>query len=99
MRDTYQREINYLRVSVTDRCNLRCVYCMPPGGVKSTPHEQVLRLEEIETIIRAAALVGIKKIRLTGGEPLVRKGLEGLVRRISEIPGIDDITLTPGLRP
>lgn len=67
MRDTYQREINYLRVSVTDRCNLRCVYCMPPGGVKSTPHEQVLRLEEIETIIRAAALVGIKKIRLTGG--------------------------------
>ncbi len=94
MRDTYQREINYLRVSVTDRCNLRCVYCMPPGGVKSTPHEQVLRLEEIETIIRAATLVGIKKIRLTGGEPLVRKGLEGLVRRISEIPGIDDITLT-----
>ena len=94
MRDTYQREINYLRVSITDRCNLRCVYCMPPGGVKSTPHDQVLRMEEIETIIRAATLIGVKKIRLTGGEPLVRKGLEGLVRRISNIPGIDDITLT-----
>ena len=65
---------------------------MPPGGVKSTPHEQVLRLEEIETIIRPPPL-WVLKIRLTG-EPLVRKGLEGLVRRISEIPGIDDITLT-----
>lgn len=94
MQDTYQREINYLRVSVTDRCNLRCVYCVPPEGVQSAPHEEILRLEEIETVVRAAARVGVKKIRLTGGEPLVRKGLEDLVRRISNIPGIDDITLT-----
>ena len=94
MQDTYQREINYLRVSITDRCNLRCVYCMPSEGVQSAPPEAILRLEEIEAIVRAAALTGVKKIRLTGGEPLVRKGLEDLVRRISGIPGIDDITLT-----
>lgn len=94
MQDTYRREINYLRVSVTDRCNLRCVYCMPREGVRSTPHEEILRLEETERLVRAAALVGVKKIRLTGGEPLVRKGLEYLVKRISAIPGIEDITLT-----
>ncbi|NLI14127.1 GTP 3',8-cyclase MoaA [Pelotomaculum propionicicum] len=94
MLDTYRRDIEYLRVSVTDKCNLRCIYCMPPEGVKSASHEEILRLEEIETIIKAAALIGIKKIRLTGGEPLVRKGLDDLVRRISTIPGIDDITLT-----
>lgn len=94
MLDTYRREINYLRVSVTDKCNLRCIYCLPPEGIKSIPHEEILRLEEIEAIIRGAALAGIKKIRLTGGEPLVRKGLEGLIRGISSIPGIDDITLT-----
>lgn len=94
MQDIYKREINYLRVSVTDKCNLRCIYCLPPEGIKSIPHEEILRLEEIEAIIRGAALAGIKKIRLTGGEPLVRKGLEGLIRGISSIPGIDDITLT-----
>lgn len=69
MRDTYRREINYLRVSVTDRCNLRCVYCMPPEGVKFLPHDEVLRTEEIEAVIKAGIRVGIKKIRLTGGEP------------------------------
>jgi len=94
MKDTYQREINYLRVSVTDRCNLRCIYCMPPEGVQLVPCEDILRLEEIETIIRAAVLVGVKKVRLTGGEPLLRKGLENLVQRIANIPGIDDIALT-----
>lgn len=94
MLDTYRRNIEYLRVSVTDKCNLRCIYCMPPEGVKSASHKDILRLEEIEAIVKAAALIGIKKIRLTGGEPLVRKGLDGLVRRISSIPGIDDITLT-----
>lgn len=94
MRDTYRREINYLRVSVTDKCNLRCVYCMPEEGVKSIPHDEILRVEEFEAIVRAAALAGIKKIRLTGGEPLVHKGLEDLVRRFANIPGIDDITLT-----
>lgn len=94
MRDIYQRDINYLRVSVTDRCNLRCVYCMPAEGVKPTPHNEILRLEEIETIIKAASLIGVKKIRLTGGEPLVRLNLEKLIKKISKIPGIDDITLT-----
>lgn len=94
MRDIYRRDINYLRVSVTDKCNLRCVYCMPSEGVEETTHEEILRLEEFEAIIKAAAQVGIKKIRLTGGEPLVRRGLEDLVSRISNIPGIDDITLT-----
>ena len=94
MRDTYRRDINYLRVSVTDRCNLRCVYCMPPEGIKDNLHEDILRLEEFEAIIKAAALIGIRKIRLTGGEPLVRKGLEGLVSRIASIPEIEDITLT-----
>lgn len=94
LKDTYQRDINYLRVSVTDRCNLRCVYCMPAEGVQSTPHAEILRIEEIEKIVRAASLIGVRKIRLTGGEPLVRKGIEDLVKRISDIPGIDDITLT-----
>ncbi|MCG9967665.1 GTP 3',8-cyclase MoaA [Pelotomaculum terephthalicicum JT] len=94
MRDKYQREINYLRVSVTDRCNLRCVYCMPPEGVKFVPHKEILSFEEIEVVIRAAAYIGVKKVRLTGGEPLVRRGVERLVGRISNIPGIDDIALT-----
>ena len=94
MKDSYRREINYLRVSVTDRCNLRCVYCMPPEGVKAAPHGEVLTFEEIETVVRAAAAVGVKKVRLTGGEPLVRRGLEELVKRLSGIPGIDDLALT-----
>ncbi|MFZ5633822.1 MAG: GTP 3',8-cyclase MoaA [Bacillota bacterium] len=94
MQDTYHREINYLRVSVTDRCNLRCVYCMPPEGVKLVPHDQILRNEEIARLVEAAALAGIKKVRLTGGEPLVRKGLVELVAAIGAIPGIDDIALT-----
>ncbi len=94
MRDQFKREINYLRVSVTDRCNLRCVYCMPPEGVKPAPHGEVLTFEEIETLVRAAASIGVKKVRLTGGEPLVRRGLEGLVGRLAGIPGIDDIALT-----
>lgn len=94
MQDNYRRNINYLRVSVTDRCNLRCVYCMPPQGVQTIPHEEILRIEEIETIVRAAALIGVKKIRLTGGEPLLRKGLAQLTKQVASIPGIDDITLT-----
>jgi len=92
--DGYKREINYLRVSVTDRCNLRCVYCMPSDGVAISRHEDVLTLEEIEQVIRAAADVGVRKIRFTGGEPLVRKGLSDLVRNIDAIPIIDDIALT-----
>lgn len=94
MKDILQREINYLRLSVTDRCNLRCTYCMPREGIKPIPHEEILRNEEIEKLVRVAALVGINKIRLTGGEPLVRKGLPDLIELIAGIPGIDDIAVT-----
>ena len=92
--DSFQRPINYLRISVTDRCNLRCVYCMPVGGVSSLAHEDILRYEEINTIARAAAEMGIDKVRLTGGEPLVRAGLPELVTMLAEIRTIDDISLT-----
>ncbi len=92
--DAYQRPISYLRISVTDRCNLRCIYCMPPKGVPWRPHEEILRYEEIEIIVRAAARLGISKVRLTGGEPLVRLGLVELVRMIAQIPGIDDLAMT-----
>ena len=70
--DACRRPISYLRVSVTDRCNLRCIYCMPPEGVEWRPHQEILSYEEIETVVRAAAKLGINKVRLTGGEPLVR---------------------------
>jgi len=92
--DAYNRPISYLRISVTDRCNLRCVYCMPPGGVVCRPHEEILRYEEIETIVRAATELGISKIRLTGGEPLVRLGIVELVRNLARIPGVDDLAMT-----
>lgn len=94
LRDKCCREINYLRVSVTDRCNLRCIYCLPPEGVKLVPHKEVLRSEEIVRLLRAASQAGIKKVRLTGGEPLIRKGFVDLVASIKEIPGIDDLALT-----
>ncbi|MBA7581786.1 GTP 3',8-cyclase [subsurface metagenome] len=92
--DSFQRPINYLRISVTDRCNLRCVYCMPVSGVRPLAHEDILRYEEINTIARAAAEMGIDKIRLTGGEPLVRAGLPELVAMLADIETIDDISLT-----
>jgi cyclic pyranopterin phosphate synthase len=92
--DSYSRPINYLRISVTDRCNLRCVYCMPPEGVAWRPPAQILRFEEIETVVRAAADLGISKVRLTGGEPLVRLGIVDLVRMLAAVPGIDDLTMT-----
>jgi len=92
--DAYSRPINYLRISVTDRCNLRCLYCMPPEGVPWRPHEQILRYEEIETVVRAATELGISKVRLTGGEPLVRPGIVGLVRMLARVPGVDDLTMT-----
>ncbi|MEA3377118.1 MAG: GTP 3',8-cyclase MoaA [Chloroflexota bacterium] len=92
--DAYNRPISYLRISVTDRCNLRCIYCMPAEGVAWRPHDQILRYEEIEMVARAAAELGISKIRLTGGEPLVRLGIVDLVRGIASIPGIDDLAMT-----
>ena len=92
--DAYNRPISYLRISVTDRCNLRCIYCMPEEGVPSRRHEQVLRYEEIETIVLAAAELGITKVRLTGGEPLVRLGITDLVEMIARVPDIDDLAMT-----
>lgn len=94
MQDQYRRPINYLRISVTDRCNLRCVYCMPPNGVKFIKHEEILSIEEIITVVKAGVRVGIKKIRLTGGEPLVRGGILDLVGSLKKIPEVDDIAIT-----
>jgi len=94
MIDPFGRRISYLRVSVTDRCNLRCVYCMPPEGIQWRPHSGILRYEEITEIIRVAADQGVRDVRLTGGEPLIRPNLAALVRMIAEIPGIEDISLT-----
>ena len=94
MRDTYGREINYLRVSVTDRCNLRCIYCMPSQGIESKDHKDILRFEDTIKIVKAAAKLGIKKIRYTGGEPLVMKDIDKLIYETSILPGIEDISLT-----
>jgi len=94
MYDKYNRRINYLRISVTDRCNLRCVYCMPEGGVPMLKHEEILNFEEIVNVAKAAVRKGVDKIRLTGGEPLVRKGIIDLVRMIGEIEGIEDYSMT-----
>ena len=92
--DSFQRPVNYLRISVTDRCNLRCVYCMPEDGVNLMSHDDILTYEEIYTVAKAAAELGINKIRLTGGEPLVRAGVPELVRQLAGIGTIDDIALT-----
>lgn len=92
--DSFQRPINYLRISVTDRCNLRCIYCMPPEGIALMSHDDILSYEEIVTLVKAAVELGITRIRLTGGEPLVRAGLPGLVRMIAGIDGVTDLSLT-----
>lgn len=94
MKDKRYRGIEYLRISVTDRCNLRCVYCMPEEGISCLAHDEVLTFDEIITICRSAAELGVSKIKLTGGEPLVRKGFIDLVRQIKAVPGIEEITLT-----
>ena len=94
MKDNYGRKIDYLRISLTDRCNLRCIYCMPEEGVPFKSHEDMLRIEEIADFTQRAAQAGIRKVRLTGGEPLVRKGVVDLIREINEIPEIEDISLT-----
>ncbi len=94
MKDTYGREIDYIRISVTDRCNLRCRYCMPEEGVESISHDRILRFAEIVRIAEAAAALGISKIKLTGGEPLVRRGIVSLVRELKQVPGIREITMT-----
>ncbi len=92
--DRFGRTLDYMRISVTDRCNLRCVYCMPPGGAPPKPREAILHSEEIARIVEAAASSGFRAVRLTGGEPLVRKGVVGLVRRLAAIPGIEQVAMT-----
>jgi cyclic pyranopterin phosphate synthase len=94
MYDSFKRRINYLRISVTDRCNLRCTYCMPEEGIVMLPHSEILSFEEITEIVRQAARLGITKVRITGGEPLVRKGIPNLIKMINAIPGIEDLSLT-----
>ena len=94
MIDKYNRKIDYLRISVTDRCNLRCSYCMPPSGVRFLDMKEILTYEEILLVCQAAALSGIKKIKITGGEPLVRKDVTKLIGEISEISGITEVTMT-----
>lgn len=94
MKDTLNRNINYLRISVTDRCDLRCVYCMPENGVAPLRHEDVLSYEEILRLAKIFAALGVKKIRLTGGEPLVRKDLASLVRGLKSTPGIENVYIT-----
>jgi GTP 3',8-cyclase len=94
MFDPYSRQIDYLRVSVTDRCNLRCAYCMPEDGIELKKHADILPYEKIIEIVTAAADLGIHKIRLTGGEPLVRKNISFLVAELKKVPGISEISMT-----
>ena len=94
LKDGFNRTIDYLRVSVTDRCNLRCVYCMPEEGLPWIAKSDILTFEEIVSVVEAAASVGVRSIRLTGGEPLVRRDLAHLVAKIAAIPGIEDIALS-----
>ncbi len=94
MLDRFNRRINYLRISVTDRCNFRCKYCMPAEGVPLKQHEDILSFDEIIEIVKVGTKLGLTKIRLTGGEPLVRKDLPELVKMLSDIPEITDIGLT-----
>lgn len=94
MYDRYKRKINYLRISVTDRCNLRCEYCMPAEGIKMLPHDDILSFDEIVEATKVAVSLGVDKVRITGGEPLVRKGIVDLVKMLSAIDGINDLAMT-----
>lgn len=94
MKDPFDRKIHYLRISVTDKCNLRCQYCMPEEGVKLLQHKDLLTLEEITEFTRTAVEMGINKVRFTGGEPLVRKGFVSLVQQVSKIKGITDLSMS-----
>ena len=94
MKDNYNRNITYLRISVTDRCNLRCTYCMPAEGIDLIEHSELLSFEEIVNFTKTAVSMGINKVRLTGGEPLVRKGIVDLVQMLWNIEGIKDLSLT-----
>lgn len=94
MYDRFDRELNYLRISVTDRCNLRCRYCMPESGITLMKHEDILSYYEIAEFTRVAVRNGVNKVRITGGEPLVRKGIVTLVSMLSSIDGIKDLSMT-----
>jgi GTP 3',8-cyclase len=95
--DSFERRVRYLRISVTDRCNYRCSYCMPPelaDGIAFSPHAALLTFEELERLARVFAQLGVRKLRLTGGEPTVRNGIVDLVRRLARVPGIDQVAMT-----
>ena len=94
MRDALGREINYMRLSVTDRCNLRCRYCMPAEGVPPTAHGDILRYEELLRVAQAAVSLGIDRFKVTGGEPLVRRGITDFIRSLKSLPGVKQVTLT-----
>lgn len=94
MLDQYGRNINYFRISVTDRCNLRCIYCMPDTGTRFLPEEEFLTLDEIYRIVKISAKLGISKVRITGGEPLTREGLPKLIHDIKTLPQIEEVCLT-----
>lgn len=93
-RDGFGRPISYLRLSVTDRCNLRCRYCMPADGVPMLRHQDIMSFEELREVTAAAASLGVTKVRLTGGEPLVRRGIVDLVGMLAQVPGIGQVTMT-----
>lgn len=92
--DSYGRKIEYLRISVTDRCNFRCIYCQSKKPWKWLPQEEILSFEEIEELVKISSELGVKRIRLTGGEPLLRKNIEILIQKLVQIPGIEDLSLT-----
>ena len=94
LHDSIGRTINYLRLSVTDRCNLRCSYCMPEDGISKIAHDNILSYEELYRIARIAVDIGIDKIRITGGEPLVRRGIVGFLHQLAELPGLEQLVLT-----
>jgi cyclic pyranopterin phosphate synthase len=94
MFDAFEREIDYLRISVTDKCNLRCVYCMPAEGVPPRRHDELLSFEQIAAVVRAGVKLGITKVRLTGGEPLVRRGIVALVSMLKGVPGLRQLGMT-----
>ncbi|MBA3969091.1 MAG: radical SAM protein, partial [Gemmatimonadetes bacterium] len=94
MQDAFGRRIEYLRISVTDKCNLRCVYCMPEEGLPWLQRNQILSYEEIVSLVRSMAAMGLRRLRITGGEPLVRRDLPVLVRKLRAVPGIEEISLS-----
>lgn len=94
MYDRYKRHIHYLRISVTDRCNLRCTYCMPEEGIQLMSHQDILSFDEISDVVRVAVSLGVDKFRITGGEPLVRKDIVALISQISAVEGVKDLSMT-----